>query len=322
MTLDDIKSLIQDDFSSVDATIRAELRSDVALINQLSGYIINSGGKRLRPIMTLLAARACGYTGMDHTKLAAVIELIHTATLLHDDVVDASDLRRGRETANNLFGNEAAVLVGDFLYSRSFQMMAQVQSLAVMDIMAEATNTIAEGEVLQLMNCHDPDVDEQRYTAVIARKTAKLFEAAARLGATLAGAPDNVHQALADYGMALGIAFQLVDDALDYSANSDDLGKNLGDDLAEGKPTLPLLRAMQQANDKDAALIRAAIKTGGREKIAEVTAIIQSTDALEYTRLRAVEQADKAAKKLETLPASPYRDALEALCLLAVDRKT
>lgn len=321
MSLDDVKSLIRDDFSAVDSLIRRELKSEVALINQLGGYIVNSGGKRLRPILVLLAARACGYRGEAHVELAAVIEFIHTATLLHDDVVDASELRRGRETANHLWGNEAAVLVGDFLYSRAFQMMARVADLRVMQVMADATNTIAEGEVLQLLNCHDPDVDEARYLAVIERKTAKLFEAGARLGAVVADAPAAAETALARYGMALGTAFQLVDDALDYGGDGAELGKNLGDDLAEGKPTLPLLRAMQVSDPDRAALIRRAIQSGGREQLPAVTTAIHATDALAYTRQCAETHAAQAVEALESLPPSRYREALVSLARLAVDRQ-
>lgn len=320
MTLDDIKSLILDDIQAVDSRIREELRSDVVLIQQLGAYIIEAGGKRLRPILVLLAARACGYGGNAHVDLAAVIEFIHTATLLHDDVVDESDLRRGRQTANAVFGNAASVLVGDFLYSRAFQMMTGVGLPRVMDIMADATNTIAEGEVLQLMNCHDPDVTETRYLGVIERKTAKLFEAGARLGALLAGVPADTEAALARYGLALGTAFQLRDDALDYAADSAELGKNLGDDLAEGKPTLPLLRAMQQAGADDAARLRQAIETGGRGQLDTVLGIIRATDALAYTHTRAEQHAAQAEDALTSLPASPYREALAALAKLAVAR--
>lgn len=320
MTLDDIKSLILDDIQAVDSRIREELRSDVVLIQQLGAYIIEAGGKRLRPILVLLAARACGYAGRAHVDLAAVIEFIHTATLLHDDVVDESDLRRGRQTANAVFGNAASVLVGDFLYSRAFQMMTGVGLPRVMDIMADATNTIAEGEVLQLMNVHDPDVTEARYLGVIERKTAKLFEAGAQLGALLGGVPADTEAALARYGMALGVAFQLRDDALDYAADSAKLGKNLGDDLAEGKPTLPLLRAMQQAGAADAARLRQAIETGGREQLDQVMSIIQATDALAYTHAQAGQYAAQARDALAGLPASPYREALAALADLAVAR--
>lgn len=322
MTLDDVKSLIQDDFQAVNAAIQTQLRSDVVLINRLGAYIVNSGGKRLRPILVLLAARACGYTGRQHVDLAAVIEFIHTATLLHDDVVDASALRRGHDTANALFGNEASVLVGDFLYSRAFQMMAQVGNLRVMDVMADATNTIAEGEVLQLLNVHDPDTTEQRYLGVIERKTAKLFEAGAQLGAVLAEVPTAQEQALARYGLALGIAFQLIDDVLDYSASSTELGKNAGDDLAEGKPTLPLLRAMQQTDARSRTIIRQAIENGGREQIGEILGIIGATDALEYTRALADVQAGQAVAALDALPDSTHRRALAALASLAVHRSS
>jgi len=292
----------------------------VVLINQISHYIINSGGKRLRPVLVLLAARALGYKGTHHIDLAAVIEFIHTATLLHDDVVDASDMRRGKQSANAVFGNEASVLVGDFLYSRAFQMMVDVGSMRVMEILSNATNTIAEGEVLQLLNCHDPETTEERYMDVIRYKTAKLFEAASQIGAVLAGRPAEEEAAMARYGMHLGTAFQLVDDVLDYSASSEQLGKNIGDDLAEGKPTLPLLYAMHHGTAEQAALIRHAIEHGGKENLKEITAAIESTGAIAYTSRSARVEADRALAELANFPDSPYKQALEVLAEFSVAR--
>ncbi|MAT65950.1 MAG: octaprenyl diphosphate synthase [Gammaproteobacteria bacterium] len=320
MDLEQIRRLSTRDMSEVDRVIQERLRSDVLLINQLGLYIINSGGKRLRPLLVLLAARGCGYAGPHHVPLAAIIEFIHTATLLHDDVVDASDLRRGRDTANAIWGNEAAVLVGDFLYSRSFQMMVEIGSMRIMEIMAQTTNTIAEGEVMQLLNCHDPDTTEARYLEVIRSKTAKLFEAAARVGAVLGEQPPEIETAMADYGMHLGTAFQLIDDVLDYSADSAETGKNIGDDLAEGKPTLPLIHAMREGTPEQVELIRHAIEQGGRDSITAVQAAIESTGAIAYTAQSAREAANKAAQALEGLPTSQYKDALYALAEFAVSR--
>ncbi|AGA31872.1 Octaprenyl-diphosphate synthase / Dimethylallyltransferase / Geranyltranstransferase (farnesyldiphosphate synthase) / Geranylgeranyl pyrophosphate synthetase [Thioalkalivibrio nitratireducens DSM 14787] len=305
---------------AVDQCIRERLASPVALINQLSHYIIRSGGKRLRPLLAVLAARACGYQGPHHVTLAAVVEFIHTATLLHDDVVDASELRRGQETANQLFGNEAAVLVGDFLYSRAFEMMVDVGSMRVMEILAHATNVIAEGEVMQLMNCHDADVDEARYMEVIRSKTAKLFEAACQMGAVLAEMPNAEEQALAHYGMHLGTAFQLIDDVLDYSADSEVTGKRMGDDLAEGKPTLPLIQALRIASPEGQTLIRGAIESGGRDHVDEILAIVRDSGALDYARARAEAEASAAIAALELLPPSPHRDVLTHLARFAVER--
>jgi octaprenyl-diphosphate synthase len=320
MEIQDVLDLIADDKQAVDRLIQARLASNVVLIDQISHYIINSGGKRLRPVLVLLAARALGYQGPHHIDLAAVIEFIHTATLLHDDVVDASELRRGRQSANAVFGNEASVLVGDFLYSRAFQMMVDVGSMRVMQILSDATNTIAEGEVLQLLNCHDPDTTEQRYMDVIHYKTAKLFEAASQLGAVLAGRPADEEQAMARYGMHLGTAFQLVDDVLDYSASAEQLGKNIGDDLAEGKPTLPLIYAMRHGSPEQAALIRNAIENGGRENMAEITSAIESTGAIAYTSRSARQEADRALAELANFPDSPYKQALAALAEFSVAR--
>ncbi len=320
MDLAGIRALTAADMQAVDRLIHKRLHSEVQLINQLGHYIVNSGGKRLRPLLVLLAARACAYEGERHLDLAAIVEFIHTATLLHDDVVDASDLRRGHETANAIWGNEASVLVGDFLYSRAFEMMVEVGSMRVMEIMARTTNTIAEGEVMQLLNCHDPDTTEQRYMEVIRSKTAKLFEAAAQLGAVLGGHARETEVALAEYGMRLGTAFQLVDDVLDYSASAEETGKNIGDDLAEGKPTLPLIYVMQNGSSAQAKVIRDAIEHGGRENIEAVCEAIESTGAITYTARAARAEADKAVEGLGRLPDSPFRDALYALADFSVDR--
>ena len=320
MDIDQIRALVATDAAAVDDLIRRRLQSDVVLINQLGHYIINSGGKRLRPLLVLLSAQACGYRGTHHHALAAIVEFIHTATLLHDDVVDASELRRGRETANAVWGNEASVLVGDFLYSRAFEMMVEVDSMRVMQILAEATNTIAEGEVLQLLNCHEPDTTEQQYLEVILRKTAKLFEAAAQLGAVLAGSDAQTEAAMAAYGVHLGTAFQLIDDALDYSGDEATIGKQLGDDLAEGKPTLPLIHAMREGSESEIEVVRRAITEGGRDLISEVTSAIASTGAIAYTSRLAMDEALKARAALDALPASAYRDALTGLADYAVSR--
>jgi octaprenyl-diphosphate synthase len=320
MPLESIRRLIADDMAAVDRLIQDRLRSDVALIDQMGHYIVNSGGKRLRPALVLLAAGACGYPGTRHRDMAAIIEFIHTATLLHDDVIDASILRRGQQTANALWGNEASVLVGDFLYSRAFEMMVEVGDMRVMDIMAHTTNVIAEGEVLQLINVHDADTTEERYLNVIRRKTAKLFEAGARCAAILAGQPEAVERGLTEYGTRLGSAFQLIDDALDYGSSGEDTGKNIGEDLAEGKPTLPLIHAMRAGTPAQAGLIREAIVHGGLEHIDEVLAAIESTGAIAYTARRAREEAASAARALEPLPKSPYRDALEQLAAFSVSR--
>ncbi len=319
LEIQEIRALIQDDWQQVDRLIQQRLHSDVALIRQMSAYIINSGGKRLRPLLALLAARACHYTGQHHCLIAAIIEFIHTATLLHDDVVDDSELRRGQQTANVLWGNEASVLVGDFLYSRAFQMMVEMGNMRVMEILADTTNVIAEGEVLQLLNCHDPDTTVERYMSVIHCKTAQLFEAATHLGAILS---EHTHYEipLADYGRRIGTAFQLIDDVLDYSASSEQMGKNIGDDLAEGKPTLPLIYAMHQGTPTQAALIRRAIQTGGREAIREVTEAVESTGALHYTAHLAALEAQQAKAALAPLPDSPYKEALIGLAEFAVHR--
>lgn len=320
MTLDQVRDLTTGDMQDVDRLIHERLSSDVQLINQLGHYIVNSGGKRLRPLLVLLAAHACGYSGRHHLNLAAIVEFIHTATLLHDDVVDASELRRGRETANAIWGNEASVLVGDFLYSRAFEMMVEVGSMRIMKIMAQTTNTIAEGEVMQLLNCHDPDTSEARYMEVIRCKTAKLFEAAARIGAVLGGQPTAVEEAIAAYGMHLGTAFQLIDDVLDYSADASETGKNIGDDLAEGKPTLPLIYVLRKGTAEQAAVVRKAIEQGGRDDIAAVQQAIESVGAIAYTAQSARSAADQAMQALQILPASPYKDALYALAEFSVSR--
>ena len=320
MNLEQLYALIGPDMKAVDAVIRERLHSDVALVSQVSEYIINSGGKRMRPALVLLAAGAMGYQGQRHHEMAAVVEFIHTATLLHDDVVDESALRRGRETANAMFGNAASVLVGDFLYSRAFQMMVAVDNMRVMQVLSDATNVIAEGEVLQLMNCHDADVDEARYMQVIHYKTAKLFEAAAQLGAILGQATPEVEKALAAYGMHLGTAFQLIDDVLDYSGQEADTGKHLGDDLAEGKPTLPLIYAMQHGSPEHAANVRKAIEDGGRDDFPAVLEAIRASGALEHARTRARQEAELARASIFCLGASQFKEALLQLSSFAVER--
>lgn len=320
VTLEQLYALIGPDMKAVDAVIRDRLYSDVVLVRQVAEYIVSSGGKRMRPALLLLAAGALGYQGSHHHELAAVIEFIHTATLLHDDVVDESSLRRGRDTANAMFGNAASVLVGDFLYSRAFQMMVAVQDMRVMEILAGATNIIAEGEVLQLMNCHDADVDEARYMQVIHFKTAKLFEAAAQLGAVVAKASPEIEESLRSYGMHLGTAFQLLDDVLDYSGAEADTGKHLGDDLAEGKPTLPLIYAMQNGTAEQAACVRHAIENGGREDFSAVLEAIRESGALDHTRARARQEADLARNSIMSLEGSLFKEALLKLTFFAVER--
>lgn len=317
----DIRRLVEAEIAAVDRLILHELSSDVVLINQIGHYIVNSGGKRLRPMLLLLAAKALNYGDQQHITLAAVIEFIHTATLLHDDVVDESTLRRGQNTANTLWGNSASVLVGDYLYSRSFELMVSVQNLRIMEILSRTTTAIAEGEVLQLLNCNNPATSEQRYLEVISRKTAILFSAAAQLSAVLAGAAEPVEAALRDYGLHLGIAFQLIDDALDYQADPDELGKNLGDDLAEGKPTLPLIYAIERSTESQSTILRNAIENGSREAFREVYEIVESTDAIAYTSGRAVQEANKAIEALSALPASEFKEALVNLARLSVERR-
>ncbi len=315
-----LKAVLAADRAEVDKVLRTSLDSDVALIRQIADYIIGGGGKRLRPALVLLSARACGYEGDGHYTLAAVVEMIHTATLLHDDVGDESKLRRGHATANATFGNAPSVLVGDFLYSRAFQLMVDVGSMRVMDIISHATNVIAEGEVLQLMNSGNPDLDETAYLGVIQRKTAKLFEAAAQLGAVLGEAPAEREGALAQYGMHLGTAFQLVDDVLDYSGDLAEIGKNLGDDLAEGKMTMPLIRAVAVGNRHDAELIRNAISNGGLTEFKPVVDVLVRTGALDYARWRAKEHTDAAAAAIAGLPDSPDRESLLELASFAACR--
>ncbi|HEX5460769.1 MAG TPA: polyprenyl synthetase family protein [Steroidobacteraceae bacterium] len=322
MTLEEIRALVQSDLSSVDQVIRARLKSAVPLVDQIAEHIISGGGKRLRPLLVVLAGRACGHRPHVHIEAAAFIEFIHTATLLHDDVVDGSSLRRGRDTANEVFGNQASVLVGDFVYSRAFQMMASLTSQPVMEIMADATNVIAEGEVMQLMNAHDPETTEQRYLEVIYRKTAKLFEAGAEVAAVLAGSPEQVRRALAAYGRHLGTAYQLVDDVLDYRSNPVERGKNLGDDLAEGKPTLPLIYALRNGTDSQRAAIRLAIEKGGLAQLEPIIAAIDSTGGLEYSARLAKESAEQALLSLKPLPQSDYKEGLAALARFAVEHTT
>ena len=320
MSFDSVKTLVGDDLHEVDRVIRKRLSSDVVLINQVAEYIIGAGGKRLRPLVVVAVARACGIQDRRHCEAAAVIEFIHTATLLHDDVVDGSKLRRGRDTANEVWGNEASVLVGDYVYSRSFEMMVSLQSMRIMDVMASATNRIAEGEVLQLLNAHDPDTTEARYFEVIYRKTAKLFESGAQIAAILAGSSPNVEAAMARYGKHLGTAFQLIDDVLDYRSDAAELGKNLGDDLAEGKPTLPLIYALKHGSSAQQQTIRSSIEAGSIEALAEITAAIESTGGLAYTARLARQEASLAIEALGELPDSAYKHALRELADFAVDR--
>ncbi|MDO9142136.1 MAG: octaprenyl diphosphate synthase [Methylobacter sp.] len=317
---DSIKKLTATEAKAVDQLIVNELSSDVILINQMGHYIVGSGGKRLRPMLLLLAAKALGTISNNHLLMAAVIEFIHTATLLHDDVVDDSDLRRGKESANAVWGNAASVLVGDYLYSSAFEMMVRTGNMRVMEILSKTTTAIAEGEVLQLLNCNNPETTEQKYLEVIARKTAILFSAATKLAAVIAGAPTETEQGLALYGQHLGIAFQLIDDALDYKASQDELGKNLGDDLAEGKPTLPLIYAIQNSNESEGKIIIDAIKNGDRDAFNDVYAIVQRTKAIDYTEQRADEEAQKAISALTVLPESEYKQALILLANFSVQR--
>jgi octaprenyl-diphosphate synthase len=320
VSLDPIRALIARDMEAVDVVIRRRLDSDVVLVRQVAEYIVASGGKRLRPAVLLLGAGACGYPGPHHHELAAVVEFIHTATLLHDDVVDESELRRGKRTANATFGNAASVLVGDFLYSRAFQMMVGVRSMRVMEVLADATNTIAEGEVLQLLNAHNADITEVEYLEVIRRKTAKLFEAAARLGAILGGAGAEVEEGFAAFGAHLGTAFQLIDDVLDYSGDLNATGKNLGDDLNEGKPTLPLLHVLHRGTPDQAALVRHAIERGGRDEFAAVIDAIGKTGALDYARAAARAEAAVACQAIGCVRDSNYRQSLLDLATFAVER--
>lgn len=322
VNFDDVAALVSDDIEAVDRLIIKSLDSDVALVSKVSEYIVMSGGKRLRPLIVLLAARALGYEGDQHISAAAIIEFIHTATLLHDDVVDSSERRRGKFSANAVFGNQASVLVGDFLYSRSFQMMVDIGDMRIMHILADATNTIAAGEVMQLMNVHDPDTSEEDYQQVIYRKTAKLFEAGAQIAAVLADRDPGDEASMIRYGQDLGTAFQLIDDALDYNASADELGKNLGDDLAEGKATLPLIHAMRVGNEAQRELIRAAILEGGLGQMDQIQEIIHSTGALEYTIRKARNAANSAIARLDDIPDSEYRQTLMSLARLAIQRRS
>lgn len=317
-----LQTLIKNDLDNVNQVIRQELYSEVVLIRQIAEYIINSGGKRLRPILLLLVANALNYQGNQHYALAAVIEFIHTATLLHDDVVDESDLRRSKPTANAVFGNAASVLVGDFLYSRSFQMMVKTNNMAVMKVLSQATNIISEGEVLQLLNCHNADVDEERYMKVIHYKTAKLFQASAEIAAILGTQDSAIIKAFADYGMYLGTAFQLIDDVLDYSGDEDETGKHLGDDLAEGKPTLPLIYVMQNGTPEQANIVKNAIEHGGREVFAQVLEVIKNSNALEFTRQQAIKEAQLAKNAIMDLQLNEqYKIALLNLADFSVERR-
>ncbi len=322
LSFDDVVAIAETDRQAVDRLITGSLKSDVALVSQVSQYIVMSGGKRLRPLIVLLAARALGYQGKQHIQAAAIIEFIHTATLLHDDVVDSSARRRGMDSANTVFGNQASVLVGDFLYSRSFQMMVDIGDMRVMQILADATNTIAAGEVMQLMNVHNPDASEDEYRQVIYRKTARLFEAGAQIAAVLADRDPADETAMVRYGQNLGTAFQLVDDALDFNASSEELGKNLGDDLAEGKATLPLIYAMQVGSESERALIRKAIVDGGLDQMDAIQSIIESTGALTYTEKRAHEAADIAISALADIPDSEHKQALISIAEFAVKRRS
>lgn len=315
-----IISTIAADMDAVNGVIRQRLHSEVALVNQIAEYIISAGGKRIRPVLVLLVANAYRYEGAAHHELAAVVEFIHTATLLHDDVVDESSLRRGRATANALFGNAASVLVGDFLYSRSFQMMVSLDNMRIMQILSDATNVIAEGEVLQLLNMHDPDVSEEAYLAVIRSKTAKLFEAAAELGALVAGASNEQIAAAGEYGRSLGTAFQLIDDVLDYAGDASEIGKNVGDDLREGKPTLPLIYLMEHGSEEQRQLVRSCIETGDEQHFDAVLSAITASGALDYTRRAAEVQADRATAALANMPEGRHKESLLQLARFAVDR--
>jgi len=321
MNIKQISELAEQDMQLVNQCIGQQLNSDVALINQLGMYIVNSGGKRIRPMLTVLAAKALNYQGDKQHTLAAIIEFIHTATLLHDDVVDESTLRRGKQTANAVFGNQASVLVGDFLYTRSFQMMVTLDSMRIMNILADATNVISEGEVLQLMNCNDPDTTEQSYFDVIYGKTARLFEATTQLAAIISDSSPEIEDAMRLYGMHLGTAFQLIDDVMDYASEAEDMGKNVGDDLAEGKPTLPLLYAMWNSEGKQKQQIRDAIEHGnGMEHLTDILATMEQTGSLEYTKQKAEDEADKAIQLLSCIPNSPYKEALIGLANISVNR--
>lgn len=320
MPLQSIQALVQSDLEETNKFICTELKSDIPLINQLVEYILTSGGKRVRPLLVLLTARAFNHQDKKQIDLAAAIELIHTATLLHDDVVDNSSLRRGHQTANSLWGNEASVLVGDFLYSRAFQLIVKLQNLEILNIFSDATNLIAEGEVLQLMNCRNPDTTEESYFEVIRRKTAKLFEVSTKISTALTTYSSNQMAAMQNYGLNLGIAYQLIDDALDYNASAEQIGKNIGNDLSEGKPTLPLIHAMRKGSKSEIALIRDAITNGNTENLESIIAIIESTGAIDYTANAAKQHALQANALLKNIPESPYRKALHDLAEFVVER--
>ena len=322
MQIEDIKTLLANELKAVDTEIMRQLETPITLINQLAQYLINSGGKRLRPMLTLLTAKALNYPGSEHVVLAALIEFIHTATLLHDDVVDSSDLRRGNETANSIWGNESSVLVGDFLFSRAFQMMITLKSESIIAKLADTTNALASGEVNQLMHRHKPDIDEETYFAIIRAKTAELFAAACSTAAELADTDSATQIAMQDYGLALGYAFQLIDDVLDYSGDKDTMGKNLGDDLAEGKMTLPIIRCLQQSSPEQQEQIRICIKEGGRQHLPIIQQAIASTDAIDYTYAKANQCMDRALSAVAVLPESDYRTALEDLARYAVGRRS
>ncbi len=320
MHINDITHIVEDEFSAVNALITQQLSSDVPLVERIAHYIVESGGKRMRPLLVLLSAGALNYEGHDHIKLATVIEFLHTATLLHDDVVDTSELRRGKATANARWGNAPSVLVGDFLYSRAFQMMVELRNMEIMEILSQATNVIAEGEVFQLMNCKNPDVSEEAYFEVIKNKTAMLFEAASHSASALCDAPAPLRNGLKDYGMQVGLAFQLIDDVLDYAGDAHTMGKNVGDDLAEGKPTLPLIYTLQHGNEDEIKLIRQAIRKGDPSELEAIGAAVSRCGALDYTRAAAVCCKQKAIEALAGLPESRYKCALLALAELSVDR--
>ena len=317
-----IQALTADDMAKVNETIHAQLNSDVTLINQLGFYIVSGGGKRVRPLLAIISAKALGYKGQGHTLSAAFIEFIHTATLLHDDVVDESDMRRGKATANSAFGNAASVLVGDYIYTRSFQMMTELGSMKILKLMSDAVNVIAEGEVQQLMNCNDPNVSEESYMQVIYSKTARLFEVATQVGAVLSEAPSEIETALKNYGRYLGTAFQLIDDVMDYTSTGKEMGKNVGDDLAEGKPTLPLIHAMQTSSPEQSQLIKQAIENAnGMDHLQEILEIMKQTGSLDYARQKAYQEADKAIYELSYIPESDYKQALITLAHMSVNRK-
>ncbi len=317
-----IQALTADDMAKVNETIHAQLNSDVTLINQLGFYIVSGGGKRVRPLLAIISAKALGYKGQGHILSAAFIEFIHTATLLHDDVVDESDMRRGKATANSAFGNAASVLVGDYIYTRSFQMMTELGSMKILKLMSDAVNVIAEGEVQQLMNCNDPNVSEESYMQVIYSKTARLFEVATQVGAVLSEAPSEIETALKNYGRYLGTAFQLIDDVMDYTSTGKEMGKNVGDDLAEGKPTLPLIHAMQTSSPEQSQLIKQAIENAnGMDHLQEILDIMKQTGSLDYARQKAYQEADKAIYELSCIPESDYKQALITLAHMSVNRK-